>query len=793
MRGFVRSRTGAPARPDRKARLEGAHGARWAGRARDGRLARAGQARAPVLRWGSAFAAVLFCCGIALAETNRAFDTWFCEAFGVRVGRMAAGRISAKRLPNLAEQASTWYRRNGKEGQTLSEVTVYARTQGDFLFLEFDISASWPEATYVKRHVVYYLGAQNPYALVADEIEGAENDFWTMQLPLPDETVPVNWAIDLKDAGRRADLLAGIASEFDVKPELNKPVSGYAKAKSGSQMLLARLLQSNDMANKYADKMSPMNIRVQGGRKWLTTEVRSKAPSIKFAIMPYSQNRDELPQTIISETSTRMDWYKKSHQYMFHSGTDGSLALMLKDKEKGKLNKLAFRMEYQEVARPKGELVAAYDFEALANNKAKDKVGGFDADIERGRLVDGLMGKSIYLGYPDRPKRNAVPAGILIPEAIREELKAGHLSISFWYKSPMGQAKGDKKSWMWPIGEIMRERQYLDTGFFSVGHLHYSMAPITKGFNAAWQERANSGEITPGKWNHLVFTMQELDADEFLYRYEVYVNGIIRTSRELGPMKDRRHCQTWNQVKGPIKVGDLWGTIDNLMLYNYPLSEEEILALYDTQLEKQVSYYSCDTLGDDGTVESVPVGDYPEDSILNNHWVAERTFAGRSEGATQVPGVKGGALAFKQGLTIPEKALWDLSQGAFTFSFYFKYSGKGTKIINVEGGGVRLNIGWNKFHGAIGNQWEDKYLGQNEGGVSADQWHHLVLAYDKRTMKMVLDGKQLYDRPMASTEGINFGKPITLGGNCEIDEITNYNYAIDDAEVKRLAQYLNAN
>ncbi len=720
----------------------------------------------------------------------QAFQEWFAQAFGVKVDRSDDGKIIAQKLPELAEQASSWYRCNGKPGRKVSEVPAYAKVEGDFLFMEFDFSAAWPNAKFAKRHVIYYLGEENPYVLVADEIQGADNDFWTMQLPIPEETVPVNWVIQLRDAGRRADLLAGLKSEFNPKNEQNKPVSGYAKAKSGSQMLLARLLQVNDMGDKDADRMSPMNIRVQDGRKWLTTEVRSKSPAIKFAIMPYTQNRDELPQTIISQTSTRMDWYKKSHQYMFFPQPDGSMALMIKDKEKGRLNKLAFRMKYQEEERPKGELVAAYDFESLSNNKVQDKVDGFDAEIEHGRLVDGLDGKSIYLGYPDRPKRNKVDAGIIIPAAIREKLNTGHLTISFWYKSPLGQAKANRKSWMWPIGEIMRGRQYLDTGFFNVGHLHYSMAPITKGFNAAWQERANSGDIIPGKWNHLVFTMQELDPDKFLYRYEVYVNGIIRTSRELGPMKKREQCRTWNQTAGSIKVGNLWGTIDNLMLFNYPLSEEQILTLYDRQLEKQVSYYSCDELGPDGKVESVPVGDYPEDSILNNHWIPERTFAGDAKGAELVPGVKGKALSLNQGLTIPEKALWDLSQGAFTFAFYFKYSDKGTEILNVDGGGVRLDIAWNKFHGAIGNQWEDKYLGQREGGVLPDQWHHMVLAYDKRSMKMYLDGKLLYDRPMASSTGINFEKPITLGGNCEIDEIHIYNYAIDKQQVEKLASFL---
>ena len=67
----------------------------------------------------------------------------------------------------------------------------------------------------------------------------------------------------------------------------------------------------------------------------------------------------------------------------------------------------------------------------MDGNKIKDSVGGFDAEVERGKLVDGLDGKSIYLGYPDRPKRNKVDAGIIIPASIREKLKDGHLTISF--------------------------------------------------------------------------------------------------------------------------------------------------------------------------------------------------------------------------------------------------------------------------------------------------------------------------------------------------------------------------
>ncbi len=719
-------------------------------------------------------------------EASSIFDKWLPKAFGVEVGTNAEGKVEVKKLPDLPALASNWYRCNGSPGKPISEVPVFSEVKDKFLFLELDFSAAWPSAKYAKRHVVYYLGADEPYAIVWDEIESDSNDFWTMQLSIPEETTPVNWQINFRDSDREADLLAGVAGEFIPEIALNKPVAGSAKAKSGSNMLLARLLKSNPTPNQHADKMSPMNIHIQNGRKTLTTEVQSRAPSISFALVPYVQTRSILPTTIISKTGLRMDWPKKSHQFESVPSENGSMALMIKDKRGSEIKRIAFRMEFEEIERPKGELVAAYDFESLTGNVVKDRVGGFDAQVERGKLIDGLEGQSIYLGFPDHPERNMVPAGITIPESIRQKLNAGHLTISFWYKPPMGQARSGKE-WMWPIGSMMRGRKYLDTGFFNADHSHYKMGPFTKGFNAAWQQRADGDGVEPGKWNHLVFVMQEIDPAAHKYRYELYVNGTIRAAEVLGPIN--KNAKTWNQTNGPIMIGNLWGTIDNLQIYNNPLSEDEVLSIYEGELQKKVSYYSCDTIQGDDRVSSEPEGNYPRDEILDNKWVPESTFAATAKGATPVPGVKANALSLgKDGIVIPDKALWDLAQGSFTLSFYFKYTGKGCKIFNTKG--IRLDINHNKLHGAIGNEWEDKYLGHKETLVAPDKWHHLVLTYDKLRMVMYLDGKLLYDRPMASKVGINFIDPIVLGGNCEIDDIHIYNHAIDENEVQKLAAYL---
>lgn len=720
------------------------------------------------------------------------YQNWLSQAFGISIQRHPDGTISAQAMDDLPERASSWYRRNSQLGKPLTSVPIQGSQHGDFILISLDFSEAWPDIDVAKRHVMYYLGEPTMYVLVRDEIKSPSQDIWTMQLAAPDKIVPINWDINFRDTDRRADLMAGVAGEFNPKIELNRPVSGYAKPSNGDQLLLARLLRNNDMAHKAADIMSPMNVRLQGGRKWLTTEVRSESPGIEFALVPYTHNQDELPMSILSQNALRLEWFDHSHRYTYFPQDDGSLEVMLTERSKSGSNQFGFGMDYLKADRPEGRLVAGYAFESLDNGIAKDSVGSFHAKVERGRLVDGLQAKSVYLGYPDRPERNHVAAGISIPEAIRSEFGNGHISVSFWYKSPMGQARNRPDNFAWPMGDAMRNRQYLDTGLFRVGHPHWQLDPATRGFNAAWQERAESGPLVPGKWNHLVFTAHDLDAEKFLYRYEVYINGVIRTSRELGPLTDLHRANRLHEFKGPIEVGNVWGTIDNLAIYNYPLGEDEILDLYVQQLEKLVSYYSCDQLQDGARVDSAPLGNYPEDQIIDNQWVPERTFAGIAQGAQLVPGVKGRALSLgSNGLQIPEKAMWDLSQGAFTIAYYFKYDGNGMGILNAPG--LRLDVTRNKFHGAVGNQWEDRYLGHGEHELESGVWYHMALTYDRREMTMYLNGEELYRRPMASRDGINFSGTIRLGGGSSggtIDEIYLYNFAIDQSTVKNLTTHL---
>ncbi len=358
-------------------------------------------------------ASVVFCAKKNEGErkySERIFDKWLSQAFGFEVSRDSAGKLNTREMPELAARANDWIRINGQPAGKAGAVRSSVKQQVDFLLLDLDLAGTYPGLEYARRTIIYYTG-ENPYVLVSDNFRSSKPEFWEWRLQVPDVTVPVNWNINFPDSDRQADLLAALDGEFVPDVGLNKPVSGYAKTTPGCQMLLARLLKANDHRLEEVPQPSPMNICRNADRKWLSTESRSDSPDFKILLMPYVQNQDETPHALISKNSVRLDWYKRSHIYTFFPQPDGKMNIMIMDKNGDKIGKFAFGMEYIEDKRPVGKLVASYDFGKLENDSVEDKIGGFTAKIENGRLVDGLEGKSLYLGEP-KERKNPVNSTI---------------------------------------------------------------------------------------------------------------------------------------------------------------------------------------------------------------------------------------------------------------------------------------------------------------------------------------------------------------------------------------------
>jgi hypothetical protein len=555
-------------------------------------------------------------------------------------------------------------------------------------------------------------------------------------------------------------------------------------------MLLARLLKCNDQRLEEVPQPSPMNICQDTGGKRLSTESRSDSPDFRILLMPYVQNQDELPHALISKNSIRLDWYKKSHIYTFFPQADGKMNIMIKEKKGDRIGKFAFGMEYIVNKRPVGKIIASYDFEKLDNDSANDRIGGFAAKIENGRPVDGIDGKSLYLGEPKERKNpvnstiGSTSSGIKVPARIFGNFKDGHMSISMWLKGPAGQGGNN---WSWPIVPALRNAGILNMGLFSISHPHWDYILQTKGFSDGNKGRGECGNLLPGTWNHLVVTLEQLEP--LKWRYEVFINGKISTSRIFEPLVEPKYAKPWDAEKAAkgkdIEIcHNFWGTVDNLSFYNYPLDEDEVEKIYCAQLQKHVAYYDCEKI-EHGKIRSVPAGDYPEDRVLDNRWVKERGFSGSVGGkAETVEGVQGKGISVDgAGIMNPDKVLSDLSQGEFTFSFYFRYQGKGFGIVKTKG--LQLALERNSFNGFI-YSW-DYPIRDKTKTLKPDTWYHLAFTYDKRKATIYIDGDVFLSCPILG-DGIRFSDDIKIGGGQgALDEINIYNYAISPEQARRLA------
>lgn len=737
-------------------------------------------------------ASVVFCAKKNEGEkkySERIFDKWLSQAFGFEVSRDSAGKLNTREMPELAARAKDWIRINGQSAGKAGAVRSSVKQQGDFMLIDHDLAGTYHGLVYARRAIIYYTG-ENPYVLVSDNFRSSKPEFWEWRLPVPVETVPVNWNINFPDSDREADLLAALDGEFVPDVGLNKPVSGYSKTTPGCQMLLARLLKCNDQRLKGVPQPSPMNICQDAYGKWLSAESRSDSPDFKILLMPYLQNQDELPHALISKNSVRLDWYRKSHIYTFFPQPDGKMNIMIKEKNGDKIGKFAFGMEYVEDKRPVGKIIASYDFEKLDNDSVDDRIGGFAAKFENGRLVEGLDGKSLYLGGPKERKNpvnttiGGTSSGIKVPAKIFENFKDGHMSVSMWLKGPVGQ---DGDNWFWPIVPALRSAGILNMGLFSIYYPHWGYILQTKGFSDDNKGRGECGNLLPGVWNHLVVTVEQLEP--LKWRYDVFINGKNTASKIFEPLIEPKHAKPWDAEKAAkgknIEIcPNFWGTVDNLSLYNYPLDEDEVEKIYRAQLSKHVAYYDCEKI-ENGKIRSVLAGDYPEDRVIDNRWAKERDFsASVGEKSDTVEGIRGKGISIDgTGIIIPDKVLSGLSQGEFTFGFYFKYQGKGFGIVKTKV--VQLGLQYNSFNGFI-YSW-DYPIRDKTKTLKPDTWYHLAFTYDKRKAVIYIDGDVFLSCPIIG-DGITFSNDITVGGGQgAIDEINIYNYAISPEQAKRLA------
>lgn len=365
------------------------------------------------------------------------------------------------------------------------------------------------------------------------------------------------------------------------------------------------------------------------------------------------------------------------------------------------------------------------------------------------------------------------------------------LSISMWFKS-REIAESSKLFWGNRGGTSGSTKINMFTALMADSTLRFVVASDAPGEPAC----ISSNKWNPNEWNHVVFEQNRTAGT-----ISIILNG-ERTSVEY--TQDPRYLNLalgfGNWRNGYASEGGMQGMIDDIRIYSKILSDDEIAGLADValypNLESVMAAYTF-------------TGDMNDVSGYENH--------SQNSGAqftTDRFGNMGNAYAFDGDVShaVIDTNLVDYNESFsasvwfFPTKMYGEVEGKNNEYMIAHGahtsapgysfiynsGTIRL------INKTDAEAFDSDYI----DGVSVDNWHHAVMAYDHIANKTTiwLDGKIVKE---ISAEGYTQStsyKEITLGAvrtsqgainylfKGKLDDFVLYEQALSDISVQKLYQ-----
>ncbi|MDI3496549.1 MAG: hypothetical protein PWQ35_570, partial [Patescibacteria group bacterium] len=257
--------------------------------------------------------------------------------------------------------------------------------------------------------------------------------------------------------------------------------------------------------------------------------------------------------------------------------------------------------------------------------------------------------------------------------------------------------------------------------------------------NSGYQ--TGSGLITENNWHHIVVTAVK-GGETKIYvdgkLKNVFINDGVGTWTNrffIGELRNNRNL-------------NFDGLIDDVGLYNYALTEEEVKNLYDNGR----SVASLPTTSSDGLVGHWSMDE--QDYNSTNNRVGDKTSFenhGTNSGATFTTdrfGKEGGAMSFDGSNYINAGNSNILNTNSRTISAWIKTDNTGTennsgtiisKIANISPhNGFTLNVNRviaGKVYYYAGSWYETNSSDYNDGN-----WHHIVVIHEGASLKFYKDG-----------------------------------------------------
>lgn len=263
----------------------------------------------------------------------------------------------------------------------------------------------------------------------------------------------------------------------------------------------------------------------------------------------------------------------------------------------------------------------------------------------------------------------------------------------------------------------------------------------------------HSTTFTPsfGDWYHITWTRN------IIGDLKVYING------ELYQVFTGTSVP--NQIDKDIKVGQAYtsyrldGRMDDIRVYNYPLSREQIQEIFSGP----IIHLKLDEVSGTSAKDS---------SLFGNN----ATYSGGLTGANSVEGVIGTAIEFTTGshvINFSNSPHLNVDDSDFTVSFWMQttHIGVGNKNILIKGttgtGGIRYLISWTDSDcpDRLKVEIDDNVIKQSicsPNSVADGQWRHIVMHKTDTALSLYINGIFESSVPLSSYGSIANSQSATL-------------------------------
>lgn len=516
-----------------------------------------------------------------------------------------------------------------------------------------------------------------------------------------------------------------------------------------------------------------------GGQQTLMIPARTGEPSLRMLTIGDVRNAP-VCKWVDGGKALRVEWHDQIDVFTVERDDSGQTKFVL-ERQRGEHQDevLAFGMPYTPPERATGSLLAHWSFDEVKGDRVRDVTGnGFDATMTGGvRLTPGVLGNGLdgvsaggvkegelVVPTPEGGLPGTLEYGALkLPGEVFQQIQ-DKMTLTFWYAMPptVGNAyhaylKHWKDAGERSVVQANGLRMYSYDHFFNGNMLTAEGLGNHRLFGMA-------GPAQPrDTWNHYAIVIDGNEA-------KLYINGDLKI-QQTGKTSINGVI---NSTEIATLLKNTWARMDEVRLFNYPLTQDEIQAQYRGDGQEKLAALSFDA-EKPGAISEGAV----HDAAGNSYKTKNVEIMPREEG--------GMALRFAEEggqVTFPESITQGKTIDAVTFAAWVKlplgYKERAPLLHSGNHGHIGMFVGFN------GNSIRGT-ASQNgfEGKVTPGEWTHIVCSYGHNRIRTYINGRKVQDNDQAFPDGKGWAVArfsLEHNAGLEIDDVQLFSFALSDEQ-----------